>query len=228
MIHSTIIPIPLKYSNAYLVKGDRPILVDTGSPGEESTILRVLERHSIQPADLSLILLTHGHSDHCGSIYELSKVTDAPIAIHKADAMMLKRGLNAALIPTSLTARMIRPFVDKPFRGIEADIQVENEINLDKYGVHGKIVFTPGHTSGSLSLLLKDEVIAGDIMRGGYMGGVLLRHHPQYHYFADDLNEVRASIKKLLTFPIVKIHVGHGGPLVAKDIVQRFSNDIQF
>jgi glyoxylase-like metal-dependent hydrolase (beta-lactamase superfamily II) len=221
-----IIPIRLKNSNAYLIKGSKPILVDTGSPDELPSILRVLEKHHVKPADLSLILHTHGHNDHCGNTYELKQLSQAAIAIHKADADMLSRGMNEPLIATSLMAKFIRPFVNKPFKGVDANILLEREMDLSIYGVQGRLVFTPGHTSGSISVIVEDEAIVGDIMMGGYLGGIVRPHHPGYHYFADNLAGVRASIEKVLAFSLTKIHVGHGGPLRIQDVAHRFSKEI--
>ena len=68
---TTVHKIKLKISNCYLIEGDGKILVDTGSPGEAKTIIRELKKRNVELRDLSLILHTHGHSDHCGSTTEL-------------------------------------------------------------------------------------------------------------------------------------------------------------
>ena len=111
-------------------------------------------------------------------------------------------------------------------------------MELDAWGIKGKIVFTPGHTAGSISVVIEDEdydlnkcnnqAIAGDLMKGGHLGGALYPNRPDYHYFADDLDIVRDSIKKLMSFSISKVYLGHGGPLDRKDIKRRFSRDISF
>ena len=97
---ATVTKIPLWVSNAYLVRGSRPILVDTGSPKEESRILRALEREGIRAADLSLILHTHVHSDHVGSTAALRGHTKALTAYHSADDLIMRRGNNGTLKPT--------------------------------------------------------------------------------------------------------------------------------
>jgi hypothetical protein len=57
---------------------------------------------------------------------------------------------------------------------------------------------------------------------GGFMGGQFLAHLPDYHYFAEDLEEIRSSINKVLTFNSSTYYVGHGGPLTKERIKQRF------
>ena len=53
-------------SNCYLLLGDKPMLVDTGAPGDLKRILSALKVNGVRLKDLALILLTHGHSSHAG------------------------------------------------------------------------------------------------------------------------------------------------------------------
>src|SRR5436305_1860705 len=71
--------IRLRFSSAYLVRGDRPVLVDTGGPGEVEKLLAALRKAGVDPRDLSLILLTHGHAYHAGNAAALQRMTGAPV-----------------------------------------------------------------------------------------------------------------------------------------------------
>src|ERR1700693_2208798 len=106
-----IVPIRLKISYAFLIKSRRPVLVDTGSPGETSRIAKAFEREKMHLADLALILHTHGHADHCGSTADLKQLLEVPAAIHHADAPMMRRGSNRRVQPTHLTRHPILPLV---------------------------------------------------------------------------------------------------------------------
>ncbi len=214
MTHVT--KIRLSLSNAYLVQGERAILVDSGSPGESRSIQRALAQAGVDARSLSLLLHTHGHSDHAGSTAELRRLSGAPVAIHAADATMLRRGRNGPLPPTRLEARLIRPVVDKPFPAVDPDIVFDQELDLIPYGVDGRVVMTPGHTAGSVSVLLAGgEAIVGDVLMGGFMGGRFRAGKPNLHYFAEDPGQVRRSLENLLAQPVHTLYVGHGGPLVA-------------
>ena len=57
---ATVIQVRLSLSNSFLVVGERPILVDTGSPKDGKKLLEKLAQYGVQ--DLALILHTHGHS----------------------------------------------------------------------------------------------------------------------------------------------------------------------
>jgi glyoxylase-like metal-dependent hydrolase (beta-lactamase superfamily II) len=213
---ATIIPIRLRLSQAFLVLDERPILVDTGSPKDGERILRNLADHGVQGRDLALILHTHGHSDHCGSTRQLKELTSAPTAIHPADAPIMEAGRNQASQPVFRTAKLLHWLVDASFPAVRPDLLLPEELPLQGFGVDGKVVSTPGHTRGSISVLLgSGEAIVGDLLMGGWLGGLFRSGQPGYPYFADDLSQLRASVRKLLALGAGKFFVGHGGPLAA-------------
>ncbi len=223
-----IVPLRLHLSNAYLVLGDRPILVDTGSPGEDDVLTRMLAKAGVAIHDLALILLTHGHSDHAGSAAALQRASQAPVAIHSADAHMLANGRNDELRPTSLEARMIRPWVDRPFPPLQPDrlltaAQLQAGHDLTAFGVNAQVIATPGHTAGSISLLFpQGEMIVGDLFMGGWMGGAISPHRPNVHYFVDDHTAFRASRQLVLRHRPTELLVGHGGPLDGATVAAKF------
>ena len=218
-----ITSIKLSFSNAYLLIGRKTVIVDTGMPGEQDKILRVIERSGVKTSDISLILHTHGHVDHAGSTAALTKTLNLPTAVHRADEGMMRAGRMNPLTPLRLEARMILPMVNRPFPPVAPNLFVDEAFDLAAFGVEGRILLTPGHTAGSISVLLPDgRAIVGDVMMGGYMGGNLLGARPNYHYFADDLNAVHRSIRALLDADVKTFYVGHGGPLDREAVARRF------
>lgn len=216
--------IKLSFSNAYLVQNRHTILVDTGMPGEERKVLQAVEQSGVKTGDIRLILHTHGHVDHAGSTAALAKLLGVPTAAHRADEALLRTGRMNPLQPLRMEARLIKPLVDKPFPPAAPDLLVDETTDLAEFGVQGRILSTPGHTAGSIALLLPNgEAIVGDVLMGGFMGGNLLGSRPNYHYFADDLAAVQQSIHALLAAGVKTFYVGHGGPL-ARDAVTRLSN----
>ena len=82
----TISILPRHMLNSFILVGDRPVLVDSGMPGQATKTLAALAGEGFAPADVSLILITHRHVDHIGSAAALRRATGAPVAVHALDA----------------------------------------------------------------------------------------------------------------------------------------------
>ena len=205
----------LTVSNVYLVLGEAgSVVVDAGDPGKGEKILEKLAKIGIGAGEISLILLTHGHVDHFGSAAELRRLTGAPVAIHEADAEHLRLGRNPNLPPVGLEGRLVKPFLKHGAPPVEPDITFRGEMDLEEYGVQARVIETPGHTAGSVSVVTSGgAVVAGDVLAGGYLGFMFRPHAPRYHLFAEDLGEVRGSIGNIIDLSPAWILPGHGGPL---------------
>jgi hydroxyacylglutathione hydrolase len=221
----SVIPIKLGVVKAFLIKGKQTIIVDTGYPGNGDKILRYLHKNFIKPEDISLIILTHGHIDHYGSAEDLKKITAAPIAIHRADAEYLKKGINYIGAPTGLFGRIVKSLFIRTevsiAKSLKADIIIDDEVGLREFGIEGKIIHTPGHTEGSVSVILSTgEAIAGDLI----MGGILFKRVPHYPLFVSNISRLRESIKKIIRLSPKVIHTSHGGPF-SSVVVEKFYLD---
>ena len=98
------------------------------------------------------------------------------------------------------------------------DIVLENEeFSLEKYGISGKVVYTPGHSSGSVSVLLETgEAFVGDMA----MNKFPLRLSPGMPIYAENWQILIDSWKTLLEGGVKTIYPAHGGPFSA-DIIQK-------
>jgi len=225
-MNPAIYPIRLRMSMVYVLVGERAVLVDTGCAGEEERILRGLRRFNLDPASVALLLHTHGHTDHAGSTRALQSRLRVPAAVHAADAGKMRLGDSSPLVPLRLSSRLLSLYLNPRFPPVEPDLLIEEGYSLAEFGLPATIVHTPGHTPGSISVLFEDgRAIAGDLMMGGSLGGAVHPFDPGYHYFAEDLTELRRSIRKLLDRGAKTIYLGHGGPLEAGRVRERFSPD---
>jgi hydroxyacylglutathione hydrolase len=225
-VNPAIYPIRLRISMAYVLVGERAVLVDTGSTGEEERILRGIRRFNLDPSRIALLLHTHGHTDHAGSTRALKEHLRVPAAVHHADAPKMRAGDSGPLVPLRFSSRVISLFLDPKFPAVEPDLLIDEGYSLAEFGLPAAVVHTPGHTPGSISVLFEDgRAIAGDLMMGGSLGGAVRPFDPGYHYFAEDLPELRRSIRKLLDRGANTIYVGHGGPLEAARVREHFAPD---
>lgn len=210
MIHS----LRLKLSNVHLALAPSVILFDTGSPGEAGRILRWIDGFGHgRPA---AIVLTHAHADHAGAAAALREKTGAPICLAPADWGMATAGRNRPLTPTRLSARPLAWLVPHRFEPFTPDLALDNPDALKPFGCPATLIATPGHTSGSVSTIFPDgEAIVGDLLMGGYIGGLIRPRHPRAHCFAEDTRLLPDSLARTLDAGARRLHVGHGGPISA-------------
>ena len=214
-------PIRLRVSNAYLLVGERPVLVDAGSKGEADAIEAAMRAHGVAPRDLALIVHTHAHSDHVGSSAELLRRSGAPSTLHTGDDALLASGSNGRLKGVGMRGKAMSPiFSNLSFETFTPSITLREKMTLDEYGLPGaRIVETPGHTMGHVSIVLPDgQAIVGDVLMGGGLGGKLRPRDPRYHYFAEDLAAIHRSLGRLFAEAVTVWHPGHGGPLAREDV----------
>lgn len=204
-------------ANVYLLKGRKNILVDTSEDGKRDTILKSLKELNVNPEELTLIILTHGHGDHSGGAKYFQEHYKIPILAGKGDLKMLSNGKNDPLKPTSNFSALLKGFINDKFSPIKPDISLENELNLEEYGIEGKAVILSGHTEGSTIIYLNNEkdIIVGDLIRGG----IFSTKEPDEHFFHNDREKVKENIKNLVkNEKIENFFTGHFGPLKAKDV----------
>jgi len=218
-----IIPLKLSMSNAFLLRGKKDILVDTGSPYDFPTLIRLLNKNGVEAGDLALIVLTHVHFDHVGTVAALVKQAKCPVTVHCLEKENLELGQNAPIIPVHPLGKMLMPFMGAGFAPTSADILVDDALDLSPHGVAAQVIFTPGHTPGSVSILTGDHhAIVSDLCGGGWPLGQFQPSRPRYHYWASNVNDVQSSLKRVFASQPTQIHVGHGGPLDGREAGQFF------
>jgi glyoxylase-like metal-dependent hydrolase (beta-lactamase superfamily II) len=211
-----IYSITLGLGSCHIIQDQGVIAIDTGNPKKGKEFLKGLEEASIKPEEVNLIVLTHGHFDHIGSTAEIKELTGAKVAMHQNEQAWLEKGLKpmppgvtrwGKFLSGFITAVMI-PFVHIP--PTEVDLVLSDEgLSLTEYGVAGKIMYTPGHSSGSVSVLLDSgEAFVGDLA----MNKLPMRRGPGLPVFAEDWAKVQESWKMLLEQGIQTVYPAHGEP----------------
>jgi glyoxylase-like metal-dependent hydrolase (beta-lactamase superfamily II) len=213
---------------SYLLLGDRVVVVDTGVAGQTQRILATLAAHGRSAADVSLILLTHGHGDHAGSAIALHEATGAPVALGAGDEEKCLSGVDTEmrarhpLNKTLLLAIRRRHALSPSPVGPVADIVIDQERSLSEFGIDAVVVPTPGHSRGSLSVF----TAAGDALVGDLMGGRGREPRTMRRGgFVCDEDAMSASIRCVIARAPDRIYTGHDeNPFSLEQLIATFGS----
>jgi len=166
------------------------IVVDPGY--DIPRILALLAKHQLT---VKQIVITHAHIDHIASAQSLKQITGAPILYNKNDLpLVAMMDVQAGWL--NLAVRPVPPPAHSPADGEKVSVS----------GIDGEVIYTPGHTEGSISLYIPKEglLLAGDTL---FAGGVGRTDMPGGNY-----GKLLTSIReRLLPLPDATVVIpGHG------------------
>lgn len=197
-------------ANAFLLLDKKLTLVDTGLKGRAAHILGEIKKIGYSPSDIANIILTHHHTDHVGSLADLKQATGARVIAHPGDAPYIEGRLpQPGPSRPKWLAKALSPFhrlwASDP-AGVDTLVN-DGEMLPILGGV--RIIHTPGHTPGSICLLIPQErlIIVGDLLRN------TLGLKPPVGLFTVDMAQEISSIRKLTDLDFDAICFGHGRPL---------------
>jgi len=178
-------------ANCYIIgceKTKEAVVIDPGDDAD--AILMTLAKSALK---VKYLINTHGHFDHVGANKRMKEVTKADIMIHAEDEPMLSQ-LGSAAASFGLSAEN-SPGADKHLK--DGDQISFGEITL-------KVIHTPGHSRGGVSLYTEGHVFVGDTLFSGSIGRTDLP--------GGDYNTLISSVReKLFTLPEdTAVHTGHG------------------
>ncbi|MDE1184848.1 MBL fold metallo-hydrolase [Paraburkholderia sp.] len=221
----TIPILPFGMVHCHLIIGEKGcVLVDTGTPGSEDKIGRALAKHGRSFSDVSLIVVTHAHTDHAGSAARLRELTGAPILAHAGDLDYYERRKEMTYCVAHWWGPLfLRSGVPgEPYSAFTPDILLQDNARFDlsRYGIDGVARHTPGHTAGSVSVELSSgDALVGDLVASGVLlGGLIRTSHAIRPPFEDDPHAVGAELMGMVDAGMQRFHMGHGGPLPAKEV----------
>ncbi|MHA1116507.1 MAG: MBL fold metallo-hydrolase, partial [Candidatus Heimdallarchaeaceae archaeon] len=200
--------IKLGYVNSFLIKeNNNCILVDTGMPKSHKKIVHFLQKNSIQPENIKLIIITHAHIDHIGSVKEIKEITGAEVLMHKIEAELVEKGDTPEAVLTNKLLKKIFSSTKREIAPFSVDIKVSDEFSLKEYGFDAKIIHTLGHTDGSISLIFKQKhAFVGDIV----MKFPLLSGRSYFPIVANEKEKIYESWKKLIDLGVEWLYPSHG------------------
>jgi len=209
--------IPLRVSNAYLVKSEAGfVLIDTGFRFDRARLERELATAGCRAGDLRLILITHADADHSGNAAYLREAFGARIAAHHLEAPGVERGdMFLCRGPLRFGLRLAKPLMalfrlPKSDR-FTPDLFLDDGDRLDSYGLDATVLHVPGHTIGSIAVLTADGALfSGDFLED--------RRRPSIATFVDDADALRASYERVKGLGVRVVYPGHGRPFALEEI----------
>lgn len=208
-------------SNAYLVlKDDIAVLVDTGKTSAFRTLERNIQSLNLTLEDISYLILTHTHFDHCQSARNIQLISGCKIIVSGKAAESVKNGYTRLPDGTgfitklaTILGRLIgkRKFGYAPF---QPDIFMADEYIPVTGSLNLKIIETKGHSADSASVIADNEIaIVGDAMFGVFKRSI-------FPPFCDNINGLIKSWEKILETQCRVFLPGHGKE-ISRDRLQK-------
>lgn len=188
-----LVTVTIRSTHYYLIDiGRGKLMVDAGWAGSLPKLKSQLKRYGIGLDQIRYVMITHNHPDHAGLTQEIKQASQARLVILEKQIPFLE----------NLKAFYGGKGVYEPIR-IEADdlvLKSSNRADLNRIGVQGEIIETPGHSDDSVSLVLDSGIaFIGDL------------HPPDF--VQDDARQVTCqSWKKLQKLGVETVYPAHGIP----------------
>ncbi len=182
-------------SNIYVIIGETPTIIDTGTGFHSHMIIEAIKK-KINVHKIRQILLTHEHYDHVGGVQDILRAADgsARVFAHRDIVSKLKEG-------KSTFAEMLGGVMPN----IEVDVPLTENAKITVGDESFQVLVTPGHSIGSLCFYSeKNEILfSGDtIFANGGFG--------RYDFPGGDFRSLLHSIERLSTLDIKNLYPGHG------------------
>lgn len=210
-------------SNVYLIKTpDNNIIVDTPLKRNVDAFVKSLEKE-VKLESVKFIIVTHAHFDHVHGLAAVKKkLPNARVIVHEKEANQLRSG--DFLMPTGFFAFFFLIIADYlkavfglfKYDPVDPDIVIGDELDMSEHGIEGvKIIHTPGHSAGSVCILVGDEdAIVGDTLTGRWYG-ILLGYCSKMYV---DESKMRTQAKKLLADGYKTFYPAHGNIIKKRSI----------
>ena len=176
--------------NTYIIGDEaskKAIVIDPGD--EPDRIMEVIRKNGFE---ITALICTHGHFDHVGASGDIRKETGAKILMHKEDIETYKMAKEHAA-----------------FWGFDVDDLPDPDGFIDEGdevkagGLVFKVMHTPGHSPGGISLYGEGIVITGDTIFQGTVG--------RTDFPGGSVEKLSESFRRLLALPEdTKVFSGHG------------------
>lgn len=211
---------------SYLIEtAEALFLVDGGMAGTGHRILAKIAAIGRRPEQLLFALVTHAHADHYGGLAVVQEASDCAIVCHPSHAgtvqtggSLVSPGLNVFGKIYERIAGFGVPRLNLP--SLRRVLTVEDGAKMHGFGLPGRVLYTPGHSTGDLTLVLDDgAAFVGDLVQGRRIPRIT---PPEFSIMAVDEPAMFASWRLLLESGAKVLYPGHGKIVTIEDIIPVF------
>lgn len=201
-----------------VTRNSRTILIDTGISFDRARIEHALAKKGLLP---EAIVLTHTHFDHAGNAAWLAREYGAEVVVQEAEGRYLAAGDTPIPEGTYAVTRGLVSLGKKVtpmfrYEPCVADHLFTDRFDLNRFGINGYIIHTPGHSPGGATVVIDDVVaIAGDSIIGTTPG-------KPFPPFADDVELLLRSWRKIIDTGCEIFLPGHGKPVSLSELKEEF------
>lgn len=219
--------VKMAFTNCYLLpcKGGY-LQIDVSYPDKYTMFVEELRKINIELAEIKYLLITHPHDDHAGFAAEFVKKTGVRLVVHERALPGLGRGTHAGTArPVNKRVKVAvsffafrHEFTFPPITPTDKDYIVTGDESdlLKEFGINGKILWTPGHSSDSMSVVLSDgSAFVGDAAMN-FMNICGIKHRP---IMIENIHEVYRTWELLKRHGAKVIYPSHGSPFNVEELV---------
>ena len=176
-------------------------------------VLNYLQRLGYGPNSVQRLISTHWHPDHVGGMGSLQRTTGATVAAHRIEAPYLS-GASGRPIPNPINPIWLRPLLWPLFTPLNPPAfavatVLDDGDTLPLLG-GARVVHTPGHTPGSISLHFPNEGVL-------LVADAVQRYHERLtlpsRWFSSDMEAAKESVRKLADLDFEIICFSHFQPM---------------
>ena len=197
-------------SNSFLINSQNNyILIDTGRANSWKKLSSKLDE-ILGKAKLSCLILTHTHFDHVENAAKIKENYKSIIIVHQSESEYLMHGNSPLPKGSNLATGFMTEVLGKKlesryqYEKVNPDIIVDQRYDLIDFEFNAYIIHTPGHSKGSLSIIIDNEItVVGDAMFGVFGNSI-------YPPFADDPETMVKSWNNLINTNCDLFLPGHG------------------
>lgn len=209
-------------SNVFLItSGKKHVLVDTSPGFMRERLFARLEKLDVKA--LELLLLTHTHFDHAANAAAVQERYRAKVIVHTEGDSFLATGDNVLLYGMNrFTRKLVRKVTGRlmhyaKYEPCRSDIQLNGDCIVFSDKMEIMAIHTPGHTQGSVTYIVDDEIaLTGDAMFGVFPGQVM----PP---FGLDKDQVKQSWGKMLQSGTRIFMPSHGSSRQRRLVEKKYS-----